>query len=391
MDRQGSGRRRAAARIGPLVDHARRYCERAARIVGLRGWRPGAWLAGGVVALLVVAFFGLRPSPGGGATTRFMPGRHRPEIIGFFENGWSRIFGDSFPSVVNHSHAITTVLAFWYSVDGNSNLVAHDPRANVVRWVKEHHMRMGVLVNNIPGAAHDNAGMLRTAAARSKAVDAIVARARQDGYQEVHIDFELLPPGARDGLTAFVRELRAALPRHILVSVSVFPKVGVAHEFSGAYDYAALARTADYLVLMAYDQHSSGGPAGPVSPLPWVRTNIRALLADGVPAGKLVLAAGIYGYDWIDGSNQAQEIPLSEVEARIKKYGLKAQWNSADAEPFVRYTDTQGRKHVIWYQDAQTVRQRLLLVEQDHLKGLAIWRLGLGTPRVWSVIDTILR
>jgi spore germination protein len=391
MDPDGPKDPRAGWRSGPLADRARAFLERVARLVGLRDWLQGTLVAGGVLAvsvLLVVAM--VRPHPPGGSA-RLSPSPARPEVIGFFENGWNRIFGDSFPSVSRHSHAITTVLAFWYSVDGAGDLVPFEPRPNVARWVREHRLRMGVLINNIPGAAHDNAGMLWTDAVRRRAVGAIAALARREGYQEVHVDFELLPPDARDGLTAFVRELKAAVPRGVLVSVSVIPPVGVPEQIAGAYDYRALASAADYLVLMAYDRHSSGGPPGPVSPLPWVKQNIQALLADGVPPEKLVLAAAVYGYDWIDGTNQAESLPLTEVDARIKRYHLTARWDAAAAEPFVRYTDARGRRHEIWYQDARTVRQRLTLVRRDRLKGIAIWRLGLETPRVWSVIDANLR
>lgn len=386
------GNRRAGARRGELIDRARAAWQGWARARGHGGWRSGAWVGGGclVVALLVVAMTRFMP-PGGRA--RLMPGGpgSHHQIVGFFENGWSPDFGDSFVSVFQHAHAISTVLAFWYSVNGDGELVARDPRPNVVRWVEEHHLRMGVLINNVPGPAQDDAGMLWTRADREHAIAAIVARARQDGYQELHIDFEGLPADARDGLTAFVRELKAAAPKGVVVSVSVLPPVGVPESLHGAYDYAALAKAADYLVLMAYDHHSSGGPAGPVSPLPWVERNVQALLAGGVPASKLVLGAGVYGYDWVVGSDQAREMPLTQIDALIKRHHLKPQWDVADAEPFVDYTDSQGRRHVIWYQDAQTVRQRLALAEHDRLRGIALWRLGLETPRVWSVIDAVLR
>ena len=64
--------------------------------------------------------------------------------------------------------------------------------------------------------------------------------------------------------------------------------------WSGGYDRAALAAEADYLILMAYDEHYSASPtAGSVSSLPWVERGLRRVLQE-VPAEKLILGAPFY-------------------------------------------------------------------------------------------------
>ncbi len=311
----------------------------------------------------------LQPAPG-------------PDIIGYFENGWSRIFTDSFPSLVQHPRVVDTVLAYWYSMDGSGGLrePAGPPRQEVIKYVKSHGMRMGVLINNL------GSDMLRTSAVRATAAKNVVAIARANGYQEIHIDFELLPQSLRSDLTAFIAGLRKALPPSVALSISVFPKVGVPASINGVYDYQALARYVDYEVVMLYDNHSSGGPAGPVSPMPWVKQNI-AYFRGILPASKIVVAAGVYGYDWPVGSTNAAEYPLTYIRQLAARQKATVRVDPVSQNPFFRYTDASGTPRIVWYQDSATVKQRIDLVVADHLRGIAIWALGEGDQKVWQVLQ----
>jgi len=364
----------------------RRALARLARPLGLRGWRAGAAVLAGAVVLLIVAGMGL----GGRRGARLMPGGggNLPEVIAFYQNGWSAIYKSSFPSVQQHYATINTVLAFWYSVDGSGQLHSHQPNAGITQWIESHQMKMGVLINNIAGSSGNNAGMLTDPTARAAAVKNIVALVQRKRYQEVNIDFELLHPSARQGLVSFMQDLRAALPKTVVLSESVFPKVGVPSQLNGAYDYTALAKVVNYLVIMLYDNHSDGGPAGPVSPYAWVVDNLNWFLhTANIPAGQLVLAAGVYGYDWPVGSTTAQEMPLTEIQAKIKALGVTPKMDAASENPYFYYTGSNGNRHVVWFQNQQTVQQRLNLAQKLGLRGVAIWALGEETPAVWSVIE----
>ena len=379
---------RAGSLLAPAVGRTRRslrpgLAALAARS-GLRGWRAGVAVAATGVLAVFVAFAALSGPP------RLMPGPggSMPEIIGFYQNGWSAAFRSSLRSVKQHYNTIDTVLAFWYSVDGSGGIKADAPSPNVTAWVKAHHMRMGVLINNVAGSSGSNSRMLTDAAARARAVAGIVSLVHASGYQEVNIDFELLPTSARAGLVTFMQDLRTALPSTVRLSESVFPEVGVPASLTGAYNYPALARIVTYLVIMLYDNHSNGGPAGPVSPLPWVQSNMNWFLhTAAIPADKLVLGAGVYGYDWPVGSTTAKNLPLTEVNALLHSTGSTVVVDPVSENPHFSYTSSSGTRHVVWYQDEETLIQRLRLAQKLHLRGVAIWALGQETPAVWSGIE----
>jgi spore germination protein len=357
----------------------------AARLRTLLG-RPGGWRGPAALGAVAAAAIVLAVVIGHQATStrpRAQPAP-RPQIIGYFQNGWSKIFTDSFLSLRQHPKVVDTVLAYWYSMDGSGNLrePAGPPRQNVIQYVRSHGMKMGVLINNL------GSDMLTTAAVRSHAAAQIAAVAKADGYQEIHIDFELVPSDLRGDFTAFMAGLRKALPPSVALSVSVFPKVGVTSDVNGVYDYQALAKYVDYEVIMLYDNHSPGGPAGPVSPWPWVLENI-AYFRQILPTSKIVLAAGVYGYDWPVGSTRAAEWPLDYIKKLAAAHRATIQTDHVSQNPFFRYTDNSGTPHIVWFQNSATVRQRIDLVVKDGLRGVAIWALGQEDQKVWQVLESV--
>ncbi len=373
--------RSGASRWSGRTARLRPPLRRLAQAVGLRGWRYGLALVASGVGILLLASLGLQP-----AATLEMPAPSRPHLIGFYENSYSKVFGSSFGSVQANSRYLNTVLAFWYSVDGSGKLHSRGPSTAVAAWVKAHHLRMGVLINNIPGTSGTNAGMLTNPAARARAVAAIVKLVRAQGYQEVNIDFELIKPSTSAALVAFMGALRHALPASVTLSESVFPKIGVASSINGAYNYTALAKVVNYLVIMLYDQHYNGSNAGPVSPYPWVVANVNWFLHTAhIPPAKLVLAAGVYGYDWPKGSTQAQELPLNAVLAEAAAHHATIQMDRPSQNPYFTYT-AGGHAHIVWFQDQQTMLQRLQLAKKLGLRGVAIWALGQETPAVWQAV-----
>lgn len=377
--RQPQGQGHLGGQVDPWADAGtlKDGMDRLARPFGLRGWRSGVAVATSGVAILLVVSMAL----GGRTSPRLMPGPQVPEVIGFYADPGQTDLAD-----IRANHAeLNTVLAFWYSVNGSGTLTAHQPSAKVANWVASHHMRMGVLINNVAGPAGNNGGMLTNPTARATAVRNIAAMVKQQGYQDVNIDFELLNPAVRSGLTRFMTDLRNALPQNVRLSMSVFPPVGVPSSINGAYDYAALARVTNYLVIMLYDHHYDGGPAGAVSPNSWVRSNLRWLMhKDKIPASKLVLAVGVYGYDWVRGSTSATELPLTKIDQLRRAHGATV--HRSQGNPHFTYTGSGGTTHVVWYQDAQMVKYRLQLAERLHLHGIAIWALGQETPAVWTAI-----
>ena len=108
-----------------------------------------------------------------------------------------------------------------------------------------------------------------------------------------------------------------------------------------------------------------------------------------MPAGKILMGFSNYAYDWtlpwkqgtaarVLSNAGAQELAASRwAEIRYDETAQAAWFN---------YTDTGGRSHVVWFEDARSVRARLRLVEEYGLAGISIWT----ADRVWQPLYALL-
>ncbi len=335
-----------------------------------------AWVLGATLIVLMGIAYARHP---------VKPRASRPfGIIGFYENYSSGKGSPSSLSVLTgHVQQLTMVSPQWFRVnmDGSVTDTGYDPA--VANMARAHHVALAPLFINASGRSQ----VLLNAAARMHAVQTIVQIVNRYHLDGVDIDFELLRPGARTGLSLFIQELAAKLrPLHKTTGVCVFPLVGLAHSVNAADDYRALAHGADYLVMMTYDHHYSGGVPGPVAPFDWVKANVKAALRQ-VPASRIVLGIGMYGYDWIDNGKpgSATTVPHEAVPALLIRYGVQAHYDPVNSQNWFTYFQG-GVKHIVYYMGTRSAQARVEMARRYHLGGVSLWRLGFEDPGFWSVL-----
>ncbi len=293
----------------------------------------------------------------------------------------------AYNSLTKNLGSINMVIPFSFKVD-QYGTVSGTHNSKAVSLIRSAGGDALALVNNIQGgnfSSNTIHRMLTSSTARSRAVNGIVRILSENGYQGVNIDFENVPASDRMYLTAFFRELSAALrPKGLLVTASVPAKTyddkKSAH--AGAYDYAALAPYIDQLMIMAYDEHYAGGSAGPVASYPWVEKVIQYAMKY-YPSQKIVLGIAGYGYDWTSGSGKART--YSAIQNLIKKYGVSPKWHSVYKVPYFTYK-SWGTKHEVWYENSHSTAAKMTLVKKYNLRGVAVWRLGYEDQNIWKII-----
>ena len=105
----------------------------------------------------------------------------------------------------------------------------------------------------------------------------------------LNLDFENVDPDDRDLLTAFVKDLGTRLrSAGKILSIDVPPDSNT--DWSEPYDYAALSKNADYLVLMDYEEHwASSSIMGSVSSLPWFVQGVEQIIKEISGGSKLIV------------------------------------------------------------------------------------------------------
>lgn len=216
----------------------------------------------------------------------------------------------------------------------------------------------------------------------------------------VNVDIENVTHEQRGQYTELVRLLREKIPSNKEVSVAVAANPNDWQTgWHGSYDYTNLAKYADHLVIMAYDEHYEGSEAGPVSSISFVEKSIKYALRKTSP-DKIVIAIPLYGRVWSLDNNKiiGKGISISTINDILKNckstvtYDEKSQ--SVKAEFEIKENSpsyTAGGdfvlslgKYVVWYENNKSYSSKLNLISKYNIKGSGSWALGQEDPSIWN-------
>lgn len=218
--------------------------------------------------------------------------------------------------------------------------------------------------------------LLNDTAAQEKLLAQLQTVMAEKGYTELNIDFEYIPGPDRDKFTAFVRMAKEKLPRP--VSVCLAPKMSPMQRgvlFDGK-DYEALGKIADKVLLMTYEWGYKYGAPQAVAPLGRVREVVEYAVSV-IPREKILLGLANYGYDWPlpyqRGRTVARTIGNIEAVELAKRERTNIIFDDPSQSPWFQYTDLNGIRHVVWFEDIRSWNKKLDLVEEFGLAGVGIW------------------
>jgi len=313
------------------------------------------------------------------------PPAHPTELIAFFVN-WD---DTSFTSLKENIGRIDTLVPEWLHLANAEGALTSDTpsrQQEVLAFVRSTRpgLRIVPLVNNFNTATTDwetakLAAMLANPAARSRTIGGLLEFVQSQHFAGISVDFESVPGSARVHLVTFMRELAARFhPLGLQVSQSV-PLDDV------AFDYKALAEIDDYVLLMAYDEHAGAGEPGPVASQDWFAATVERRF-DQVPAEKVVVALGNYGYDWTVGE-AGQEVSFQEAVRTAADSEGRIALDADALNPTYDYYDERQALHHVWFLDGVTGFNQLREVLPYAPRGIALWRLGSEDPSFWPVLD----
>ncbi|SDD44564.1 glycosyl hydrolase family 18 protein [Sporomusa acidovorans] len=314
-------------------------------------------------------------------------GQSSKEFVGFYAEWWGTDTA-SFDSMINNANVIKTIAPFWATLqaDGTVTDRGGNDHATVVSTAQQKNMTVLLLINNAKqdGAVPPVHTVLSSPALRTKAIDNFEAYIKKYNLDGINVDFEMVPAEDRDNLTAFMKELSERLkPQGYIVSIDVFPKQNEDNDVAAAYDYAALAKYADKIMIMTYDNHGVWSGPGPIADIRWVENNLKYALRF-IPKNKLYLGIAAYGYDW--SAQGTQSLDFKSITDLSKRYGQAVQWDDMSKSPYFSYTAADGVAHTVWFENSESIKFKLSLITKYDIAGAAMWKLGEEDPKVWSVL-----
>ena len=308
---------------------------------------------------------------------------------------------DSVRSFLEHASKIGILAPQMYSVD-EQGLVwgALDP--NVREAARRENVPVMPLIVN-PGFRQETIhALLTNAAAQDRMIAALIEECRRHQWYGIQFDFENVAWADSAALSALFRKTARALAAGgFKLSIATvhkpddYPGKGdFAHwlyqNWRGAFDLAALGEEADFVSVMAYDQHTRLTPPGPVAGMPWVEQVLNHALAK-MPKEKISLGIPLYGRRWYagmrdkDAATVVASVSGADAGALAKQMDTAPLWDEREHAPwFFFYRD--GMREWVFYNDARAFRARWDLARGKQLHGFSAWVLGAEDPAIWDLL-----
>jgi spore germination protein YaaH len=237
--------------------------------------------------------------------------------------------------------------------------------------------------------AQQNSAILDDTSKQNKLISQTLSLAKNNGMKGVVLDLEqssfpfdsLITQISTFSKTFYQEAHKQNIQYYVTMYGDVFYRVR-------PYDVKTIAQNSDRMIIMAYDFHKARGNPGPNFPLGGKNDygyDLTALTQDFLkimPADKVSVAFGYYGYDWqVDKDGKSVEngtaISTKEIKADFIdscKY-TKCEWNrdTTSAETKVTYVDNEGKNHIIWFEDETSVSQKKKYLQKYGISHFTTW------------------
>lgn len=219
--------------------------------------------------------------------------------------------------------------------------------------------------------------VLSEADLRAAHIEKLVELARMPGVIGIELDYEGLQLVDAHQYAQFVEALGVrlhAISRSLAVVVPAKSEAG-----RDGYIWSRLARASDVVRVMAYEEHGTWSGPGPVATLGFLRRVAEYALGE-IPGDRCCIALGAYGFDWpAGGGGGVLDRTYAQAQTAAAREGATIQRTPGDDNPWYRYRDNSGGSRVVWFEDAQSLGQKVRMLSGLGIRNFYIWRMG-GLP-----------
>lgn len=295
--------------------------------------------------------------------------------------------------VLAGTSGINVISPTWFALsDNNGNFTSLGEK-----WYVDTLHGMGIEVwGLISNFEHDmnTAEVLCYTSKRQYLIRNLIEQSKGLGLDGINLDFEQISVDYGEDYIQFVRELSVACRLNGLVfSIDNYVPTG----YTAHYNRKEQGIFADYVIIMGYDEHYSGSEtAGSVASIGFVKDGIEMTLQE-VPAEKVINAIPFYTRIWkeIPTSDGVVELSseaagMERIERLLSELNVEAGWNEECAQFYAEY-ELDGATYKIWMENEISIEEKMKLIKENNLAGVAEWKLGFQKNSVWDVINKYLQ
>lgn len=304
--------------------------------------------------------------------------------------GWFAIWDDSLaakvlPEVIDNFKVYSPML---YRIMADSTLGEHNTRNwnNMLAAAREKNVPIKPVITDESDRTRVKR-LLTNSQVQEAFIKEMIDIAKQENFSGWGIDIEMVESGDKQAFTDFVKNASIALHReNLTLDVIVFGRVEK-EEYPPAlaHDYKDLANYADQIQLMTYNYNNDVTGPGGQTPVAWLR-DVLKYATSVIPKEKIVVGLSTHGYDWAEEEVEGLTYPM--VEKRIEQFNLQPTLDAKNSAKVAKYKDSGGTEHTIYFEDAETIFQKIRLVQHEFgLNKFALWRTSAEDTAIWDKIS----
>jgi cellulose synthase/poly-beta-1,6-N-acetylglucosamine synthase-like glycosyltransferase/spore germination protein YaaH/peptidoglycan/xylan/chitin deacetylase (PgdA/CDA1 family) len=289
---------------------------------------------------------------------------------------------NSVDDLKRHIHELNVVFPNYFTLSKDSLDINENVESSFLDYVKGQNITVFPTLTNVSSDGNwfgsDFGKMINSEDKQNQLCELILNTLLKYKLKGVNLDIEALESEDGKNYIDFLDTLASVLHQNDMY-LSVDVPIN-----DDAYDYESIGKIADMAVVMAYDEHYSGGQSGPIAGRDWFADGVEGILKE-IPKEKVIVSVGQYAYDWnVDKKSQAKSLSFDDVMALAHDVGAEIETDKDSVNSNFSYKDDQGALHNVWFLDGISLWNQMQEIKNTGVSGVALWRIGLEDPSIWG-------
>ena len=294
---------------------------------------------------------------------------------------------------------VNVVSPSFFSIDKNGKLVENvgERGQAYLEWARDNNCKIWPMVQNAGDSMmmDTTSKIMNSYEKRKVLIESIVNVCIKYKLDGINIDFENMRKDDKDLYSRFIIELEPRMKElGLVLSVDVTAPDG-SDTWSLCFDRHVIGDVADYIIFMAYDEYGeSSTKSGTTAGYDWVELGIKKFLeTEEVEPEKLVLAVPLYTRLWTEDSTgkviKKSVVSMKDIDKTIPS-DVERKWDDKLKQYYVEYNDGNNLKKM-WIEDIKSLKEKVSLITNYKLGGVASWEKGMETDEVWELFKEALK
>ena len=266
-----------------------------------------------------------------------------------------------------------------------------------LEWARQNDCKIWPMVQNSGDSTmmDTTSKIMNSYTKRKELIESIINVCIKYKLDGINLDFENMRKEDKDLYSRFIIELEPRMKElGLVLSVDVTAPDG-SDTWSLCFDRHVIGDVADYIIFMAYDEYGeSSTKSGTTSGYDWVELGLKKFLdTEEIEPGKIILGVPLYTRLWTEDSSgkvlKKSVISMKDIDNTIPS-DVERKWDDKLKQYYVEYKDGNNTNKM-WIEDLKSLKEKLGLISEYQLGGLASWEKGMETDDVWNFFKDALK